>query len=97
MVATATKRHAQKIVRTLRKGYPDVSCALRHENEFQLLIATILLFPAWVRGQVELRRKNKALLELEADLEQLRRSMERGTPHRGNVGERDRFEDVAND
>ena len=62
-----------------------------------LLIAMILLFPPWVRGRIELRRKTKALLELEADLEQLRRSMNRVSPHSGSVGARDRFEDVADE
>jgi endonuclease-3 len=36
------KRHAAKVVRSLQKDYPDVECALVHENAFQLLIATIL-------------------------------------------------------
>jgi putative membrane protein len=38
-----------------------------------LLVTLILLFPAWVRGRIELRRKTKALQEAEADLERLRR------------------------
>lgn len=43
MVATAdVKRHASKVVRALRRDYADAECALRHENAFQLLIATIL-------------------------------------------------------
>jgi endonuclease-3 len=41
-VATEAKRHAAKVVRALRRDYADAQCALRHENEFQLLIATIL-------------------------------------------------------
>ncbi|MGH7231530.1 MAG: LapA family protein [Nitrospiraceae bacterium] len=41
-----------------------------------LLVALILLFPAWVKGRIELRRKTKALQEAEADLERWRR--ERG-------------------
>jgi uncharacterized integral membrane protein len=41
-----------------------------------LLVALILLFPAWVRGRIELRRRTKALQNAEADLERLRR--ERG-------------------
>jgi lipopolysaccharide assembly protein A len=40
-----------------------------------LLVASILLFPAWVRGRLELRRKTKALQEAEADLEELRASL----------------------
>jgi endonuclease-3 len=36
------KRLATRLVAGLRKEYPDVVCALRHENAFQLLIATIL-------------------------------------------------------
>ncbi len=41
-----------------------------------LLLAGILLFPAWVRGRIELRRKTKALQEAEVDLERLRRSLD---------------------
>ncbi|MEW6543726.1 MAG: LapA family protein [Nitrospirota bacterium] len=37
-----------------------------------LLVSSILLFPAWVRGRIALRRKTKALQEAEADLERLR-------------------------
>ena len=36
------KRHAAKVVRRLHKTYPNAECALRRENAFQLLIATIL-------------------------------------------------------
>ncbi len=42
MAQTATKRHAAKVVRALAKDYGDATCALRHENAFQLLVATIL-------------------------------------------------------
>jgi len=41
-----------------------------------LLVAAILLFPPWVRGRIELRRKTKALQQAEVDLERLRRSLE---------------------
>jgi endonuclease III len=41
--ATAeVRRHAAKIVRRLRAEYREAPCALRHENAFQLLVATIL-------------------------------------------------------
>ena len=36
------KKHARKIVRSLKKTYPDAECALRHDDPFQLLAATIL-------------------------------------------------------
>ncbi len=36
------KERAQKIIKVLKKTYPDVECALHHENPFQLTIATIL-------------------------------------------------------
>ncbi len=36
------KRQAGKIVRGLKKTYPDVECALVHKNAFELLAATIL-------------------------------------------------------
>lgn len=42
-----------------------------------LLVASILLFPAWVRGRIELRRKTKVLQETEADLDRLREAMEK--------------------
>ncbi len=42
-----------------------------------LLVAAILLFPPWVRGRIELRRKTKALQEAEVDLERLRQSLEK--------------------
>ncbi|OGQ45298.1 MAG: endonuclease III [Deltaproteobacteria bacterium RIFCSPLOWO2_02_FULL_46_8] len=32
----------KKILKVLRKVYPDVECALHHENPLQLLVATIL-------------------------------------------------------
>jgi lipopolysaccharide assembly protein A len=45
-----------------------------------LLVASILLFPALVRGRIELRRKTKALQETEADLEELRQSLGKPSP-----------------
>ncbi|MFQ5991031.1 MAG: LapA family protein [Nitrospiraceae bacterium] len=39
-----------------------------------LLVASILLLPAWVQGRIELKRKTRALQEAEADLEQLRQT-----------------------
>jgi endonuclease-3 len=36
------RSHAGKVVRQLKKMYPDASCALIHETPLQLLIATIL-------------------------------------------------------
>jgi len=42
-----------------------------------LLVSAILLFPPWVRGRIELRRKTKALQEAEVDLERLRQSIEK--------------------
>ena len=44
-----------------------------------LLVSGILLFPPWVRGRIELRRKTKALQEAEVDLERLRLSLEKVT------------------
>ncbi|MGE0643674.1 MAG: LapA family protein [Nitrospira sp.] len=41
-----------------------------------LLVAAILLFPPWVRGRIEIKRKTKALQQAEVDLERLRRSLE---------------------
>jgi endonuclease-3 len=36
------KKRASRIVRTLAKTYPDVTCALTHQSPFELLAATIL-------------------------------------------------------
>lgn len=44
-----------------------------------LLVSGILLFPPWIRGRIELRRKTKALQELEVDLERARQSLEKLT------------------
>jgi lipopolysaccharide assembly protein A len=44
-----------------------------------LLVSGILLFPPWVKGRIELRRKTKALQEAEVDLERLRHSLEKIT------------------
>jgi lipopolysaccharide assembly protein A len=44
-----------------------------------LLVSLILLFPPWIKGRIELRRKTKALQEAEVDLERLRHSLEKYT------------------
>jgi endonuclease-3 len=38
----ALKSLAAKVVRHLRKDYPDAACALHHKSPFELLVATIL-------------------------------------------------------
>jgi len=38
----ANKQRSKKLVRLLKKTYPDVECALIHDSPFQLLVATIL-------------------------------------------------------
>lgn len=42
MNSTTLRRHAAKIVRRLKKEYPDVRTALQHRNPLELLVATIL-------------------------------------------------------
>ena len=42
-----------------------------------LLVSGILLFPPWVQGRIDLRRKTKALQDAEVDLERLRQSIEK--------------------
>ena len=43
MAASAdAKRHAAKVVKALRREYPDASCALDFRNPLELLVATIL-------------------------------------------------------
>ncbi|HKO60378.1 MAG TPA: endonuclease III [Pyrinomonadaceae bacterium] len=39
---TALKERTRKIIRTLKRAYPDARCSLNHSNPFELLIATIL-------------------------------------------------------
>ena len=36
------KERARKLIRLLKRGYPDAKCALDHANPFELLVATIL-------------------------------------------------------
>ena len=36
------KRRTRKIIRWLKRAYPDAKCSLNHSNAFELLIATIL-------------------------------------------------------
>lgn len=36
------RQRARKIVRALKKAYPDAECALTHNSAFELLVATIL-------------------------------------------------------
>jgi len=40
--SAAARRRAAQVVRKLKRDYPDAVCALRHDNAFQLLVATIL-------------------------------------------------------
>jgi endonuclease III len=41
-MATELKQRVQKIIRLLKRAYPDAKCSLEHSNAFELLIATIL-------------------------------------------------------
>src|SRR5213593_2575373 len=36
------KERTEKIIRLLKRAYPDARCALNHSNAFELLVATIL-------------------------------------------------------
>ncbi len=62
-----------------------------------LMVATNLLFPGWIRGRIELRRKTKALQEAEADLERLRLSMEKAVSKPGSQRPSDRIEEASDD
>lgn len=42
MPTTEAQRHAAQVVRRLKRTYPAATCALVHDNPFQLLVATIL-------------------------------------------------------
>ena len=39
---TELKQRTRKIIRLLKRAYPDAKCSLNHSNAFELLIATIL-------------------------------------------------------
>ena len=41
-MTTELKQIVRKIIRLLRRAYPDAKCSLNHANAFELLIATIL-------------------------------------------------------
>lgn len=41
-MSTELKQKVRKIVRLLKRAYPDAKCSLNHANVFELLIATIL-------------------------------------------------------
>jgi endonuclease-3 len=41
-VSESEKRRAQRLYKKLEQTYPDATCALRHEDAYQLLVATIL-------------------------------------------------------
>src|SRR5881396_1317038 len=36
------KERTEKIIKLLKRAYPDARCALNHSNAFELLVATIL-------------------------------------------------------
>jgi len=42
MNSVQDKRFAARVLRALKRDYPDAQCALRHETSLQLLVATIL-------------------------------------------------------
>jgi endonuclease III len=41
-MATDVKQRVRKIIRLLKRAYPDAKCSLNYSNAFELLIATIL-------------------------------------------------------
>ena len=42
MASTPEKRHAARVIRQLKRDYPDAVCSLSFQTPFQLLVATIL-------------------------------------------------------
>jgi endonuclease III len=42
MTIAELKQRVRKIIRLLKRAYPDAKCSLNHSNAFELLIATIL-------------------------------------------------------
>ncbi len=59
-----------------------------------LLVAGILLFPPWIRGRIELRRKIKALQDAEVDLERLRQSFEKASGRSSSSPTKDASQDL---
>jgi endonuclease-3 len=41
-MVTELKQRVRKIIRLLKRAYPDAKCSLNHSNAFELLVATIL-------------------------------------------------------
>ena len=41
-ISESTDTRVQALIERLKAAYPDAACALRHDNPFQLLVATIL-------------------------------------------------------
>ena len=62
-----------------------------------LLVAGILLFPPWIRGRIELRRKTKALQDAQVDLERLRQSFEKASGRVSPSGRMDASQDSADE
>jgi len=62
-----------------------------------LLVAGILLFPPWIRGRIELRRKTKALQDAEVDLERLRQSFEKISGRSSSPTSKDLSQDLADE
>lgn len=54
-----------------------------------LVIATILLFPAWARARIQIRRMTKSLQEAEADLERMRNSQRKSDSSLRDSGRRE--------
>ena len=54
-----------------------------------LVIATILLFPAWAKARIQIRRMTKSLQEAEADLERMRTSQRKPDPSLRDSGRRE--------
>lgn len=42
LALSALRAQAKQVVRGLAKAYPDATCALKHQNAYQLIVATIL-------------------------------------------------------
>ncbi len=62
-----------------------------------LLVSGILLFPAWVRGRIELRRKMKALQQAEVDLERLRQSLDKALSRSVDAAQENSMEEHADE
>ena len=60
-MTTELKPRVRKIIRLLKRAYPDAKCSLNHSNAFELLIATILSAQCTDQRSYEQRNRTPGL------------------------------------